>query len=364
METTNLKPLFEAPGPFVTVHADVSRDVSDPGGQIQTRWTNIRHELERHEVPEELVEEVGRRLQEPTHLAGEVRRTLVLRGGEIVLDDTRSGHTGWPEGVTAGPFPDLAGWLAQTEGAVPFVLAEVDRSGGDVAAYVGRGRPPKETSQVEGETYQLRKVPVGGWSHNRYQNRAENTWRDNAAAVAEEVEHLRRQHRPRLIVVAGDVRARTELVAAIGPPSEAEDLVVVELESGGRADGVSEETFWADVHEAVASVEARSQQDLVGRLEQGLAGVQPTAFGLEPVAEALAKAEVEVVVLDLAAAREQVIDPARFPGFPLPGALESAGPAPADQVLLTGATLTGSSVRLLPAGLVPRGDGIAATLRW
>ena len=364
MQTTALKPLFEAPGPFVTVHADVSRNVSDPASHLQSRLTTIRHELERHDVDEALREEVLRRVEEPTDQAGEVRRTLVLRGGEVVLDEVRDGHSGWPEGVTVGPFPDLAGWLSQTEGAVPFVLAQVDRSGGDVAAYVGKGRPPSASAQVEGEQWELTKLSIGGWAQDKYQNRAENNWRANAEQVAEEVEHLRKQHRPRLIVVAGDVRARTELVTAIGPPHEAEDLVVVELESGGRAAGVSDETLWADVHEALAAVEARSQQDLLARLEQGLAGTLPTAFGLEPVAEALAKAEVDTLVLDLQAAREQSLDPTTYSGFPVPPGCEDAGPAPADQVLLAGATLTGSAVRLLPGGLVPRGDGIAATLRW
>lgn len=364
METHALKPLFEAPGRFVTVHVDVSRDVSDPAGSIQPRVTNARHELERHGASEEVVEEVARRLEEPTHLPGEVRRTLVVRDDEIVLDDVRAGHTGWPEGVTSGPFPDLAGWLSQTEGAVPFVLVEVDRSGADLSAYVGRGREPRETAEVEGEQWELTKLSIGGWAQDKYQNRAENNWRANAEQVADAVESLRKQHRPRLIVLAGDVRARAELVTAIGPPGEAEDLVVVEVESGGRAEGVSNDTLWADVHEALAAAEARSQQDLVGRLEEGLAGTRPTAFGLEPVAEAFAKAEVDTLVLDLDAARDQELDPSRFLGFPLPVDAEQVDAVPADQALLCAATLTGAQVRLLSAGLVPRGDGIAATLRW
>jgi len=175
MQTTALKPLFEAPGPFVTVHADVSRNVSDPASHLQSRLTTIRHELERHDVDEALREEVLRRVEEPTDQAGEVRRTLVLRGGEVVLDEVRDGHSGWPEGVTVGPFPDLAGWLSQTEGAVPFVLAQVDRSGGDVAAYVGKGRPPSASAQVEGERWELTKLSIGGWAQDKYQNRARTT---------------------------------------------------------------------------------------------------------------------------------------------------------------------------------------------
>lgn len=364
MQTSDLTSLFQVPGPFVSMHTDVSPNVSDPGGQLRSRWTTMGHELARHGVKEALVEEVRDRLDELPQLPGAARRTLVIGADGILFDRTIGTATEWPEAVTAGPLPDLAGWLAQSDDAIPFVLAQVDRAGGDVAAYVGRGRAPAEEAEVEGEQWELTKLPIGGWAQDKYQNRAENNWRANAELVAEEVEHLRRQHRPRLIVVAGDVRARTELVTAIGAPSEAEDLVVVEVESGGRAAGVSDETLWGDVHEALADVVARSQQELVGLLEEGMAGARQTAFGLEPVAEAFAKAEVDTLVLDLPAARGQALDASRLPGFPLPPGLEEAGAIAADQVLLAAATLTGSDVRLLPSGLAPRGDGVAATLRW
>lgn len=364
METTSLKPLFDGPGPFISVHADVSRDHSDPSAQIDARWTAIRHELEHQGVSESIRDEIGRRLREPSHLPGTVHRTIIARGEEILMDEVRAGGTSWPEEVSVGPLPDLAGWIAQAADEVPFLLAEVDRTGAEVHAYVGQGRPPATSTEVEGETWEVRKLSIGGWAQDRYQRRAEENWRANAQQVAEEIEHLRKQHRPRVVAVAGEVRARSELLEAIKPPPEADDLVVVELTSGGRAAGASEETEWAEVEEALTAVLAQDQHDLLQRLERGVAEVEPTAFGLEPVAEALAKAEADTVVLELGRAREQTIDPARYPGLPVTELVNGAGELPADQVLLAAAVLTGARVELASTGTVPRGDGIAATLRW
>jgi hypothetical protein len=364
METSSLKPLFEGRGPFASVHVDVSRNGSDPTGQIEARWTAIRHELERQGVDEQVREEIGRRIREPSHLPGTVHRTVIARDGEIVMDEVRAGGTTWPEDVCVGPLPDLAGWLSQAAEEVPFLLAEVDRAGADLHAYLGQGRPPVAEDEVQGETWELTKLPEGDWAQDRYQRRAESSWRANAGLVADAIEHLRKRFRPRVVAIAGDVRARAELIEAIGPPSEADDLVVVELPGGGRAAGSSEETEWAEVDEVLTAVAARDEHDVLERLQRGLAGVEPAAFGLEPVAEAIARAEVDTLVLDLGQAREQTIDAARFPGLPVGEYVAGAGPLPADQVLIASTVLTGGQVDLVSSGTVPRGDGIAATLRW
>lgn len=53
MQTSDLTSLFPVPGPFVSMHTDVSRNVSDPGGQLRSRWTTMGHELARHGVKDE-----------------------------------------------------------------------------------------------------------------------------------------------------------------------------------------------------------------------------------------------------------------------------------------------------------------------
>src|SRR5205823_13146585 len=103
------------------------------------------------------------------------------------------------------PLPSLARVLAWRQAAPPYVTVLADRRGADIVA-VRRERPPIVLETV-GEDYPLRKVQAGGWSHRRYQQRAENTWEHNAKNVATEVTRLAERVDARIVIVAGDVRA-------------------------------------------------------------------------------------------------------------------------------------------------------------
>ena len=98
MQLSTLQDVYAHPGPYVTVHLDVSRDTEDAPQQLDARWTSARHTLEKEGVDPSLIEQIGQRLQEPTDLPGEVRRTIIAAGNEIVFDDvsfayrTASGH--------------------------------------------------------------------------------------------------------------------------------------------------------------------------------------------------------------------------------------------------------------------------------
>src|SRR5690606_26375367 len=150
---------------------------------------------------------------------------------------------------------------------------------------------------------------------------------------------------PRLVIVAGDVRAKADLVGLLtGLPG----VDVESIESGGRAAGTSEAAMWADVERLLARLEAEDQWDLVQRLERGTATATGVARGLGGVLDALVRGEVERLVLDLASARELTVDPREHPGLPVPEAACDVGPLPADQVLMAAATCTGAALSVVP----------------
>ena len=167
MDPERLRPVFEEPGPFVTLHVDVSRNDEHGNDQIESRWTTVRHELEHASVPDDLVERIGSVLRENTHLPGEVRRTVVAARDRIVLDEVQSGHNPHPEVVDSAPLPDLAGWIDVEDQACPFVLAVVDRTGGDVRTYRATSQPPVAEKSVAGETFYITKVAEGDWAAYR-----------------------------------------------------------------------------------------------------------------------------------------------------------------------------------------------------
>ena len=359
MQLGTLQDVYAHRGPFVTVHLDVSRHSEDAAQQIEARWTNVRHDLERAGVDPKLVEQIGERVQQRDDIPGEVRRTIVAAGGEIVFDDVLAGTTPWPESVSVGELPDLSGWLHQADGQVPFLLVVADREGADLDFYRALARTESTHTEVDGKDLHIHKYQGGGWAHRRFQQRSENQWESNAREVAEEIRGVVARHRPRAVVVAGDERARN-LIAGELDGLQAE---VHQVEGGGRAEGSSEDALWQDVRRVLAQIEATDQQALTDRLDEKWGQGSGAVLGLDDVLRALVQRQVETLVVDLQKARDVKVDPSRFPGLELPGNALEHKDLPADQVLVAAGAATDSALSVIPAEQA-KGGGIAAVLRW
>lgn len=359
MHLDPIRPLLEHDGPFVSVSADVSRDTEDARQQADARVTTLRHELERRGVSESLRDELAARLAEVPHLPGEVRRSIVAADDEVIFDDAVMGGTRWPQGVEVGPLPQLSGWATQVDGEFAFLLVVADRAGADMDVHVAMNRPAAEHKEVHGSTLHINKVPEGDWAQKQFQRRSENLWAANAKLVAERVRSAESRYRPSLVVLAGDVRARTDLADALaGLP-----VPVEQIESGGRGAGASDQSMWDDVRRLVARYEADAEQDIAERLERGTATGSGAVRGLEGVLDALVRGEVDTLVADLDAAHEMSVRPDHHPGLALPASAVDADELPADQVLLAAGAATGAQLSVLPREL-SHGAGVAALLRW
>jgi hypothetical protein len=362
MDLERLKNVFETPGPYLTLHVDVGRTNENAAEQLESRWTSIRHALERAHVPASLVPEIDERIHENTHVPGEVRRTIVAAGDQILLDDVQAGHNAHPEVVDLADLPDLAAWIDVEDQAFPFVLAVVDRTGGEVSAYRAATRAPVDEESVTGATYYITKVPEGDWAQKQFQQTAENRWHENAELVAEAVRAAALTNRARAVLVAGEVRARAEVVRAIESLDHGFDGVI-EIEGGGRAEGASAEAMWDEVHEHLRTLVAGDDAEVAARLDEGRGRGQGVATGVDEVLDALVRGQVEQLVVDLAALAEKTVKPGQYKGLPLPAAAVEADELPADRVLVAAGSLTGASLTVLPASMA-HGGGASALLRW
>jgi hypothetical protein len=366
MELARLRTVYEHPGPYLTVHAEVGRGGEHALDQIDARWTSIRHELERHDLDPSLVEQVGERLRENTHLEGEVRRTIVASGDEVVFDDVQAAHSMWPETVEVADLPDLTGWLRIADQEIPFLLVQVDRTGGDIDFYRALARPRSEHESVEGASYYIRKVPQGDWAQKQFQRGAEELWKKNAREVADAITTLAGQHRPRAILVGGDVRAVQELTDAL----EASDVPVVRLQSGGRAQGTSQKALWEEVSVVLADLDAHAEKEIADQLVKAAGRDAGAAIGTDAVLDALVRQQVDRLVLDLDEAAAKTVRPSRHEGLVLPEPALGADELPVDRVVVAAAALSSSKLSLLPAELIPalggagNAEGVAALLRW
>lgn len=357
MQLDMLRSVLEHDGPFVTVHADVSRNDEHGLDRIDAQCTAVRHELEHRAVDGTLAEAVEERLRRAPEGAGELNRTVVAAGTEILLDEDHPGSPSWREPVTVGPLPSLTQWVLANDDEVTFVVVLADREGADVEVHSTRTPRPRWRRELHGETQDITKVAPGDWAQKQYQRRAENVWHGNAEMVARQLRSVYDDVRPRFIALAGDPRARAEIVAV------GEHLPITQVESGGRGAGASQESLWAEVDRLVAQEMAREEAELMERLEQGRGRRSGVVDGLEATLDALARAEADTVVADLRALHELSTCPADHPGLPLPAeAIDERG-LPADDVLIAAAAGTGAGLTTMPAEQIGP-ECVAATLRW
>lgn len=356
MKTDRLASLYSDPGPFASVHLDVSRDMENGNRVVELGARAARESLAEQGAPEKLAGRVSARLAESVHAEAPVSRLVVASENGILLDALTANRT--PRATaTWSALPDVGAWLAQEDSVVPFVLALVDHEGGDVAVFrSGNWTPDAETSIDEPDVHE-HKIAGGGWSHLRYQRVSENVWARNAEAVVEQI-NLRARSGIDVVVLAGDVKSRSEVTARLAELG----AELVELESGGRQSDGGDEALRGLVQEALHRHLVGSRLAQVHQLQAQVGRGDSAAVGVKDVLDALVRGQVERLLLDVDLAKEVTVQPADYPGLAL-GSIAAPPSARADQVLIAAATLTDAEIVVTRARTLG-GAPVAALLRW
>ncbi len=241
-----------------------------------------------------------------------------------------------------------------------------DRTGADLIG-VTRARSEIERT-AEGTDDVIRKSRPGGWSQRRYQQRAEDSWERNAQVVAGQTAALAGRIQAELIFAAGDVRALGYLRQDL-PEEWRSRLIEV---SGGRGADGSDGLIRAHAEAEVAKDVALRTEAALARLRQELGQGDLGCEGVEPTVQALAAAQVEMLLLAPGPSSDRE---AWFGPEPLHLAtdrdrLDAMGARPARRapladVAVRAAIGSGATVLVLPNdhGDLPV-DGIGAILRW
>ena len=368
MDVSFLEPVFSATGPYATVCADVTHVTENADAELDLRVRAISEELTGQGAPEQVVSAVRTQLlqaNEGGQIATLRGRALIVAGdGSVVLDEAladapREPVTRWSRD------PEVLPVLRQLAGRVPHVVVVADRVGADIAVAGGTGQQVENTS-VDGDTFHMRKVQVGGWAHNTYMHTAENQWEENAGQVADQLHAVVTRDGSRFVLLAGDVRAR-QLIA--DKASKEVSDVLVTMDGGGRAAGADRSVIDTRATELIAENEAADVTRAVEQIEAASAhGLAVTGTAL--VVEALRKAQVETLVL-----ADQPDDEQLFAGS---GPLElgvsredvsalgvaDAQQVPADLALLRAAVGSDAAVVVVPRTAMPGDIPVAAVLRY
>jgi len=287
-----LLPIWGHAGPFATAYLDITRSTEEGVRLTELTWRGMRDSLAdqgaRVETLEAMAGAVTAGLDGGAPLGAQTQ-VIVAAAGEVLYDDRVSARP--PTGrVSWGGLPDLFPLIALQPPRVPHIVALVDRAGADLAVY---GPTQVETDEVTGRRYPITRAAAGGWSQRRYQQRAENLWAANAHLIAEHMDRLAQQHRTRLIVLAGDGRAKAALLDAL--PGASRDQVV-EVR-GGRDPSVDDDTLRDSTQRLVADEATTQEQAVMDRFVEERGHDGRAVEGLADTTSALRQGRVDHLLI-------------------------------------------------------------------
>jgi len=346
-------------GPFVTCFLPVDASQPDARHRLDVEWRTARRELEASGAPAELLDAVAARLaDEPL-----VDRTVgvIARTADDVLV-----HWG-PESPAApscryGPLPQLVPFVEWDQSKVAHLVVQIDRVGADVLAVRRDGREIERS--VDGETENIQRSHPGGWSQQRFQRRAENTWESNSKEVAELLGRIASRLQPQVVVVAGDERATGFLVDHL--PHEVRPLVRV---VGGSRHS-DPEALVPDVRRLVNTEVAAATTELLRSFDARRGAGELVAEGAAATVAALRQAQVDTLLVHHHLGDERTAHVDGSGAFITVDASDRPEGLEVTEVpLLDGAIraawATGATVRIMPypAAAGPS-DGLGALLRF
>jgi hypothetical protein len=362
-----LRPLYEGSGDYASLYLDASRTTEDAAELVALRWRAARDRLAGGGADPATLDALEDVVTGQAHSVPGL--AAFARDGEVVLTAALP-HPPRQEVSSYARLPHVMPMLAQAPPRVPQLQVRADRSGGEIVAV----RPPHDggedlpdgdaREEITGRGWPVHKTRIGGWSQARYQRSAEEAWAENAKELAEAVTAAAAQYHAELIVVAGDTRARSLLLAQLGTPLR-ESVVVVDREVDA-ASGLIEEA-------ADKAARARADRETKGRLERfrSQLGTGQAAEGLAETLAALRDGQAsDVFIADdpSSTARAWVgpepIDVAASPEELAERGVERAVADRADAALARAAAATGAELRFIPDGEQPPRSGVGALLRY
>ncbi|WP_432092721.1 hypothetical protein [Streptomyces sp. bgisy100] len=379
MELGFLKPLFDRPGPWASVYIDTSWASEDAAQQWHLRRRAVAGQLIDAGADAYTCEALMRRLAEEPVSGTPPGRALFAAGAEVVLDLPLAaapyiGEASW------STLPHTAPLAGLRDDQPPCLVAFIDHVGADLELWDALRQEP--AGRAEGTPWRGHRTVPEDRHEWHYRNRVENTWKQNAEIIADEINRTWPECGAGLLVLAGDARERKVVRERLPQQIRA---VTVETEHGsrssaGRADGHLDEAV-AGIREEHARKRLRDALDhfRAGRGRGGEhrpgsveAGPGEAAEGVPAVLDALRSHQVATLLLAQIApdaGRDVWIGPGADQVGVQRGDVQAMGvPKPerarADDALMRSAAAGDAEVMLVPDGMAGPSGGLGAVLRW
>jgi hypothetical protein len=330
MDTTSLRDIVSAGGPYASVYFATSDTAAD--GSL--RWRALADQLEAQNADQATLSALEHRLNTRPAGAGPAGRALVASGGELLLDRDLFVR---PRGSVArfSAMPYLLPLVELVEPLLPHLVVHIDEVGADLCGMDNTGNPVAVATV--GSDDALTPRPAAG--------RVDDLVRHSVQDVADEIVKLVERIGALLVVLVGEPGARSTVCSQL--PAQFRDLCIGvdpdAAEDGPRAFDVLAMSAHQDEQRAVVQRFRTESARRGGR----------TVHGLRDVAAALSAGQVATLLVTDALIGDRLIDS---------GSLESLNSGRADEVLPRAAVTSGADIVLVGRQLRLRED-VGALLR-
>ncbi|SNT47848.1 hypothetical protein SAMN05443665_10346 [Actinomadura meyerae] len=289
MDLAFLKRLYERPGPYASVYADLTRTTEDAAKAAELRWRALRAELEDQNTPKATLRAIARTIEDELAMRRSEGIVVFAADGEVVYSE-RLPHPPRVTRATLAPLPDVLPYLAERGERFPHLVAVVDRLGGAIDCVDAGGR--HERIDVPGdEEYPIRKVKAGDWNQSRYQRSSENSWKINAKKVAHEIDRAAERCRAEAVVIAGDVRARNAVL------EEVSENVLEHTVEADRNTDIDDPGLDEELDRLLKLKTTEHVMTVAERFDRELANGERAVSGLPATTQALRHGQVETLLV-------------------------------------------------------------------
>ncbi|GAB3507690.1 Vms1/Ankzf1 family peptidyl-tRNA hydrolase [Amycolatopsis cihanbeyliensis] len=297
MQTTRLRELIAAEGPYASVYFEDSHDTADAAKRLELTWRDLRERLAEQGASVPTLDALAEAVRQGTPPVGRSGRAMIAANGEVLLDR----HLPTPPTGTVTRYSALPYLLPLVEYGEPapvHIVAVVDSMGADLTAFAADGTV-LSTETTQGSEHPVHAVTHAGEIRRHMEERVEETVKQNLRLVAEDINKLAQRVGAELVVLAGEVQGRSALHEEL--PEQTRRLAV-EVSSGSRQDGVADSDLRKHVHELLEHARQERLDDAVRRFraESGRDGGL-SVQGLQATTTALREANVAMLLVDPAA---------------------------------------------------------------
>lgn len=363
MRSERLKRLVKAEGPFASVYFDDSHDTADAMGQLETKWQDIRKELEALGTSGAVIGKLEEAVLHHRPAVGRRGRAVIATSDQVLVNEQLINPP--PATVVRlSDYPYIVPLIELEVQRPTYVFAAVDHTGAEVTLHQGGNI---RSTTIDGAGYPVHKPVTAGWSgYGDLQRTTEEAIRMNSRAIAHELTRLVDEADPEVVFVCGEVRSRTDVVAEL-PQRVAER--VSQLHAGTRRSGIDSEEVRHLITAEFARRHGIEMTEIADRFEaeigrdSGLA-----AEGLAAVCQALRDGDIGTLIVGQLGGTTVVTGQALTTVAPDADVLSGLGEpvervARADEALPFTAIAVGASLVRADNQITPA-DGIGALLRY